>query len=315
MKTMRPRARRTVVGFAAALAFVAGGTAAVAASTVSHVSARSSAQAIAAHRTEQAARARASLLRYLSEGYRPQADLARDGGLRPSSPNLNAGSKATAQVGSVGSYNWSGYADTSAAGTFTAVSGSWRQPATVCSQEQRLTAFWIGLDGYSDSTVEQDGTLAYCFEGVPSYYSWWEMYPGNSVTVGSTVRPGDLISASVTVADGTSYTLSLTDSTTPANSFSTVQTCLPAGTCQNSSAEWIAERPAFQVGITPLSFFLNWSLTNGSQTSDGTKGSIGFGPNATKITMVDATLTYPLVSISAPRSGGTGFGAHWLNSY
>jgi Peptidase A4 family len=96
---------------------------------------------------------------------------------------------------------------------------------------------------------------------MPHHYCWWEMVPGRSVTVGSTVRPGDLIFASAKVSVP-SYILALIDGTNPGNSFPTVQTCLPAGICQNSSAEWIVERPVFPTGITPLSFFFNWSLAN-----------------------------------------------------
>lgn len=45
----------------------------------------------------------------------------------------------------------------------------------------------MGLDGFDNQTVEQDGTLAYCFEGAAYYFTWWEMFPGGSVTVGSSV--------------------------------------------------------------------------------------------------------------------------------
>ena len=137
------------------------------------------------------------------------------------------------------------------------------------------------------------------------------MFPGASVTVGATVQPGDLISASVK-RSGTNYTLTLNDFTTPGNSFSTVQSCT---TCENDSAEWIAERPAFPIGVTPLSFFRSWNVTHGSQTSNGVKGSIGSGPNATQITMIDATATYPLDRVSGLLRGGSKFTARWLNSY
>ena len=159
--------------------------------------------------------------------------------------------------------------------------------------------------------MEQDGTLAYCFEGVAYYYTWWEMYPGASVTVGSTVQPGDVIAASVE-RRGTSYTLALRDYTNPANSFSTVQSCT---TCTNESAEWIAERPAFPIGITPLAYFRNWTPVGAVQTSSGAKGPISAGPNPTQITMFDATQTYPLDKVSGLAAGGSSFVAHWLNSY
>ncbi len=308
MKMTGPRVRGRVAGLAAALALAGGGTAAVAAGTASHATAGP-----AAHYSALAVEAKASLLRYLSKNTAWNFPTPGHGprGVTPSTTNASAGAKGTSEIGS---YNWSGYADTAAtAGTFTSVSASWAEPATVCSAEQRLTGFWVGLDGFSNSTVEQDGTLAYCFQGQPYYYTWWEMYPGDSFTVGSTVRPGDLISASVT-RSGSSYTLSLTDHTPPGNSFSTVQTC-DISTCLDQSAEWIAERPAFSIGITPLSSFTPWLPFAGQETANGVKGTIGSGPGATAIQMVDATDTYELDTVSGLRFGGTSFSARWLNSY
>jgi hypothetical protein len=304
MKLKRPRVAATVIGSVAALAMAVAGVAAVSLAAASHQGAARPAHVATAAKAELSAKARVALTRMLREGYKPSAEL-----VKPGEVNLKAGASGTT---SVGSYNWSGYADSSTtANTFTGVSATWRQPATQCSPEQELTAYWVGLDGFSNATVEQDGTLAYCFEGVAYYYTWWEMYPGASVTVGSTVQPGDVIAASVE-RRGTSYTLALRDYTNPANSFSTVQSCT---TCTNESAEWIAERPAFPIGITPLAYFRNWTPVGAVQTSNGAKGPISAGPNPTQITMFDATQTYPLDKVSGLTAGGSSFVAHWLNSY
>jgi hypothetical protein len=304
MKLKRPGVAATVIGSVAALAMAVAGAAAVSLATAGHQGAARPAHVATAAKAELSAKARVALTRILREGYKPSAEL-----VKPGEVNLKAGASGTT---SVGSYNWSGYADSSTtANTFTGVSATWRQPATQCSPEQELTAYWVGLDGFSNATVEQDGTLAYCFEGVAYYYTWWEMYPGASVTVGSTVQPGDVIAASVE-RSGTSYTLALRDYTNPANSFSTVQSCT---TCTNESAEWIAERPAFPIGITPLAYFRNWTPVGAVQTSSGAKGPISAGPNPTQITMFDATQTYPLDKVSGLIAGGSSFVAHWLNSY
>jgi len=304
MKLKRPRVAATVIGSVAALAMAVAGVAAVSLAAASHQGAARPAHVATAAKAELSAKARVALTRILREGYKPSAEL-----VKPGEVNLKAGASGTT---SVGSYNWSGYADSSTtANTFTGVSATWRQPATQCSPEQELTAYWVGLDGFSNATVEQDGTLAYCFEGVAYYYTWWEMFPGASVTVGSTVQPGDVIAASVE-RRATSYTLALRDYTNPANSFSTVQSCT---TCTNESAEWIAERPAFPIGITPLAYFRNWTPVGAVQTSSGAKGPISAGPNPTQITMFDATQTYPLDKVSGLIAGGSSFVAHWLNSY
>jgi hypothetical protein len=308
MKMTGRRVRGRVAGLAAAVALAAGGTAGLAVGTASHAAAGP-----AAHHGALAVEAKASLLRYLSRNTAWNFPTPGHGprGVTPSTANASAGARGASEIGS---YNWSGYADTTTtAGAFTSASASWLEPATFCTAEQRLTAFWVGLDGFANQTVEQDGTLAYCFQGQPYYYTWWEMYPADSVTVGSTVRPGDLISASVT-RSGSSYTLSLTDHTTPGNSFSTVQTCATS-TCLDQSAEWIAERPAFPIGITPLSNFTPWLPFAGQETAGGVKGTIGSGPGATAIQMVDATDTYQLDNVSGLKAGGTSFTTRWLNSY
>ena len=81
----------------------------------------------------------------------------------------------------------------------TSVVGSWTEPGVTCtSDEDQEAVFWVGVDGWTNDTVEQAGTVAQCFEGAAYYYTWWEMYPTNDITVvGSTVAPGDQIAASV----------------------------------------------------------------------------------------------------------------------
>jgi len=163
----------------------------------------------------------------------------------------------------VQSTNWSGYADTST--TFSTATGNWTEPLVTCSSSQeQLAAFWVGIDGFTSGSVEQDGTLAECFHRSAFYFSWWEMYPTNSIqVVGSSVQPGDSISASV-VRSGSSYTLKVTDSTHSANSFTTTQSC---SSCANSSAEWIAEAPSGSSGVLPLANFHSWTLSGATVNS------------------------------------------------
>jgi hypothetical protein len=259
------------------------------------------------------ARARAALVSYLSA--HPKAPPSTSSGtLAPKTANL-AASAPTALAGTtaVGSFNWSGYADTSTTtNTFTKVSGQWRAPRVQCNREDQLSYEWVGIDGFTDRTVEQDGTLGWCFEHHPTYFTWWEMYPAGAIAVGSTLQPGDRVAASVT-RSGTQYTLAVTDFTHPANSFSTTQAC--ATTCLNNSVEWIAERPAFEIGIAPLADYGHWILTKASQTAGSTTGTISSYPTYSEIDMVDATGTYPLSLASPLSSAGSSFTTHWRNSY
>jgi len=208
----------------------------------------------------------------------------------------------------VKSTNWSGYADTGSA--FSAVSSSWTEPKASCSgRTEQLAAFWVGIDGYSSDSVEQDGTLIECYRGEAYQYTWWEMYPTNDIqVVGETLAAGDAITATVT-RSGTSYTLKVTDSTHTADSFSTTQTC---SSCANSSAEWIAEAPSGSSGVYPLADFGSWTASNASVTEGTTAGVISSFTDD-EITMVDnsgATKALP----GALNSSGNGFSVAWERS-
>lgn len=211
------------------------------------------------------------------------------------------------------STNWSGYADTGAANSFTSVSGTWVEPTATCGSSESLAAFWVGIDGISgaDPTVQQDGTLIECLGGSASYFDWWETYPGNAVQIEHNVGPGDVISASV-IHNG-SYSLSVTDSTHSADSFTVNEPC-GASTCKNESAEWIAEAPCCSgSSVYPLSNFGKWKVTNAQTTYLGTSGPITVDPNIDEITMVDGS---SLVK-AAPgplKAGGTKFKVKWERS-
>ncbi|HTZ27717.1 MAG TPA: G1 family glutamic endopeptidase [Streptosporangiaceae bacterium] len=252
--------------------------------------------------------ARAALVSYLSADQSAPPFKSGD----PGSKTVNEPASALADTSASSSFNWSGYADVAkTANTFTKVSGQWKTPRVRCSREDQLTSEWVGIDGYSNATVEQDGTLSWCFEGQATYFTWYEMYPASTVEVGNSLHPGDKIAASVT-RTGTSYNLALTDFTHPVNSFSVTKTCT---TCQNSSVEWIAERPSFAIGVAPLARYGTWSLSKASQTAGSKTGAISGYPTYYKIDMVDATNTYPLSLTSGLNNAGNAFLTHWTNSY
>jgi hypothetical protein len=214
-----------------------------------------------------------------------------------------------------GSYNWAGFVDYSTtAGKFTKVSGAWKVPAVTCTDEDRVTSEWVGLDGYGDSTVEQDGTTSQCFEGKALYYSWYEVYPNGAVEVGKTVAAGDSISASLT-RSGASYTLKLTDSSHTANSFSHTATCATK-TCLDESAEWITERPDFSsTGIVPEAQFTTVKFSSASVTASGKTTTIsGYAGTDYNVTCLDSTATYDIVATSG-LTGGNSFINTWENSY
>jgi hypothetical protein len=236
----------------------------------------------------------------------------------PNSPEIPSGTTED-----VSYYNWSGYADDNSAGaTYTHVAGKWVQPTVKClSTEDETAVFWVGLDGFSDSTVEQDGTEAYCQNGTASYYTWWEMYPTNDIeVVGSSVQPGDAISSSVNFANG-KYTLAVTDTTNPSNSFSVSEKCGSGLTCANASAEWIAETPGYARGDSPWPSYGKWTVSSASVTSStggmvpdtSSSGVISSFPDD-QITIV-GNRSEPLATTGSLTTSGAGFPVTWAYTW
>jgi Peptidase A4 family len=213
----------------------------------------------------------------------------------------------------VQSTNWSGYADDNSSGTkYSKVAGKWTEPTGKCGSKTSLAAFWVGIDGFTTGTVEQDGTLIECVGGKASYFTWWEMYPSNAIqVVGKTLKPGDKISASV-VRSSTTYTLKVTDSTAPANSFTKKETC-SATTCKDGDAEWIAEAPSGQNGVFPLTNFGTWSLSGGTVTGSGKTGTISSFPD-NEITMVNGTSGATEAKPTSLNSAGNAFKVKWVSA-
>ena len=140
------------------------------------------------------------------------------------------------------SSNWAGYADVVAKGSVSAAYGSWVVPSLSCPKHgTTYVALWVGIDGYSDSTVEQTGVLGECNSGVASYSTWYEFYPSSMVTTSVAASPGNVVSASVTYSSTSGeFTVTITNVNSGVSAGST-QAVSGAG---RSSAEWILERPA-----------------------------------------------------------------------
>src|SRR5262249_8021720 len=149
------------------------------------------------------------------------------------------------------SVNWSGYALAGAPGSFVSVAASWVQPSVTCGAQNAYSAYWVGLDGDTTSTVEQLGTEADCIGGVAQYSSWDEMYPHLSYAATVVVAPGHTYHASVVSLGAGNFQLSLQDLTTRAPAFTTVQKLTQA---KLASAEAIVEAPSGG-GVLPLANF------------------------------------------------------------
>ena len=215
---------------------------------------------------------------------------AQTGGV---TPQVSGGQSQVASGGRntvVTSSNWAGYAATGSAGQFTSVSANWTQPAGHCTGGNQYSAFWVGLDGYSSSTVEQTGSEVDCAGRSPQYYAWYEIYPGASATFPNPVSPGDQFSGSVTYQGSSKFQLVLKDTT---KGWTQTVNATLAGAAL-SSAEAIAEAPCCTArgGTLPLTNFCTVSFS--SATANG-KSMATFNP---------VEITMPNTSVSAMTSVG-----------
>jgi hypothetical protein len=209
----------------------------------------------------------------------PQVSAARPGGgphaFRPGGVMLRAhGAGATALRtkgdAEVASSNWSGYAATGSDGTFKSVSASWTQPTATCtSSTDEYAAFWVGLDGYSSSSVEQTGTDSDCDGTSPDYYGWYEMYPADPVYFTKKVKPGNSMSASVTFSGTDTYKLVLKNAS---RNWTETITKHESG-LDRSSAEVITEAPSSELGVLPLADFgtVKYTASKDNGSSMGTQ--------------------------------------------
>ena len=196
------------------------------------------------------------------------------------------------------SENWSGYAVSALPGTVFNATGSWLVPAIQgpCPVSQDLhSSFWVGIDGWDSSTVEQTGTESACINGKPAYFAWYEFFPKRAVEIDKiAVNPGDVISAGVSYSPSTDkFTVTIADVTTSRSFTKSAK----VDSALRDSAEWIAEAPSSSTGILPLAPFgtvyFGQESTGVGETCFATVGTqtgpIGsFGSTVSVITMAGA---------------------------
>lgn len=196
---------------------------------------------------------------------------------QPGGPLVKPASNITSNVTTTEtiSENWSGYA-VAGKKQYTYVHSTFVQPTITCTGvADQWTSDWVGLDGYNDNTVEQDGTFAWCGgpdNTTPKYEAWYEMFPAASVSAFK-VKPGDVIDTVVSYSDSTSeFTLTVTDLTTGKTATDTAA----CSSCTRASAEWIIERPAL-CNAAGTKCFLTQLADFGSSTMGGDEAQVEGG--------------------------------------
>jgi hypothetical protein len=194
------------------------------------------------------------------------------------------------------------------------VKGSWVVPRVNCQVTMDgWASFWVGIDGWFSGTVEQTGTDSDCSSGVPTYYAWYEMYPGPTVVIDMKISPGHTISAEATylgVLGEARFLLTITDVTT-GTTFTATQLSLNAPAAM--SGEWIAEAPSLG-GVLPLADFVSVTFHNTQATLRTGTGPINdpaFGFD--RLDMVSESGVIKAVT-SSLSPGGTSFSVKWYHS-
>jgi hypothetical protein len=217
------------------------------------------------------------------------------------------------------STNWSGYAATGSA--FDAVTGGWTVPSVTCGAQSAYSSEWVGIDGDSSSTVEQDGTEADCISGTASYDAWYELYGDNSENGGSEIElsiasypvvPGDGMTASVRETNNV-WTFVLTDTSTHHRSWTFTSAGITFSAAR-SSAEWIIERPELcgaSCSLTSLADFGTTGIVDASATTSQLTGAPIDAFSSMEIEMVNTADTYVLSLPSGLGSGANNFTDTW----
>jgi Peptidase A4 family len=212
------------------------------------------------------------------------------------------------------STNWSGYAAQTSLtaplkNSVTDVKGQWTVTPVSGGATNTYSSTWVGIDGYSSSTVEQIGIESDWYNGGPRYYAWYEMYPKWPVVIYAVpVAVGDAISAEVSFVGKNQFQLSITNLTTGAT-YSTTQ----RAKASRSSAEWIVEAPSSRYGVLPLTNFGTVTFTAAQATINGHTGTISDPAwQNDAITMVSST--YVKAVPSALSADGSGFSVTWLHN-
>jgi hypothetical protein len=165
-----------------------------------------------------------------------------DGRRIAASPPPGAVTPSIAGAAASYSTNWSGYAQavSTSTGPYKAVVSTWKVP-TVAEPKtgDQYSSDWVGVDGFSNSTLVQCGTEADNIGGKPVYSAWTEILPANEVVIpGLTIHPGNKIMAYVKEISANRWKMNVTDETTGVSGGRTV-----SYTTAMTSAEVVHERP------------------------------------------------------------------------
>ena len=221
----------------------------------------------------------------------------------------------------VSSTNWSGYAVTGS--SVSSVTGSWVVPTMTPGASPTTTyygAFWVGIDGYSSSTVEQTGILAETTGSTTTYLAWFEFYPNpmyeivqtttvnhKTVSTPAPVAAGDIIVASVkytSTSGGFGFGSQDSGSETTSTILGDATGAFYSPTFAVNSQSNVFSRSSsqFTVTITDESSTHGWTFSTSSSVSAATRSSaewIAEAPSSSSGVLPLANFGNPGVSFSS----------------
>lgn len=146
--------------------------------------------------------------------------------------------------------NWSGYSV--GLGPYSKVEGTFTVPNLAATPTETRTAEWVGIGGINTASLIQAGvTETYDPDGQPVYpYAWYEVLPAPEMPISTvSVRSGDAVTITIWQVGGTLWRITLTDDTSGAEPFTTVQTYSGPPT----PADWIVDAPtSLPTGAQPI---------------------------------------------------------------
>lgn len=212
------------------------------------------------------------------------------------------------------SLDWGGYVVatdySNPAPVIKSVGGIWIVPKVIVTPDDRLSAAWIGIGGYVDTTLIQVGTEHDSINGSGVYSAWYELLPETSVNITTMrIHAGDRINASIMLIDPTanSWIVRIEDTTT-GQSFNKEF----AYNSSRLSAEWIVERPSLDNSLSSLADFGSVTFTNAIAANNVTQKAINGFPFA-RVTMYDRQ-NRQLVSISSLSTDGESFTVNYQSA-
>ena len=144
--------------------------------------------------------------------------------------------------------NWSGYAKS---GSYSSATAQWIVPSVSASKGASYSSAWVGIDGFTNSSLIQTGTESDYYNGSAHYNAWWEILPAAETPISSiTVHPGDTMTASIAKGSGSTWTITITDASN-GQSFTTQQSYSGPG----ASVEWIEEAPSVGGRVATLAHY------------------------------------------------------------